>query len=125
MKRLTILLVEDNEDDRFLTMRALKKLPVELEFIIAKSGDEALRNIIDVNDRLPDLVLLDLQLPKISGTTLLATIREKYGNEQLPVVIISSSDNPLDINNCLKLGISGYLPKPLDATSIASLIGCR
>jgi len=122
MAPITILLVEDNEDDRFLTIRALRKLPVQLEIGIAKNGDEALKRVIAEENDLPNLVLLDLQLPKIGGTTLLARIRERYDNSKLPILILTSSDNPADINICLELGICGYLFKPLDAASLASFL---
>lgn len=122
MAPLTILLVEDNEDDRFLTIRALRKLPVELDIRIAKNGDEALKTVLAAENDLPDLMLLDLQLPKIGGTTLLARIREKYDNSKLPILILTSSDNPADINICLELGICGYLSKPLDGTSLESFL---
>ena len=122
MSQTTILLVEDNEDDRFLTMRTLRKLPIEVDISIAKNGDEALKAVMAAENNLPDLMLLDLQLPKIGGTTLLAKIREKYDNKKLPILVLTSSDNPADINICLQLGISGYLSKPLDATSLKSFL---
>lgn len=122
MEPITILLVEDNEDDRYLTIRALRKLPVNLEISIAKNGEEALKTVMSSENSLPDLMLLDLQLPKIGGTTLLERIREKYDNNKLPTLILTSSDNPADINICLELGICGYLYKPLNATSLESFL---
>lgn len=122
MATIKVFLVEDNEDDRFLTIRTLRKLPVEFDISIAKNGDEALKMILAAESELPDLMLLDLQLPKIGGITLLSRIREKYDNNQLPIVILTSSDNPADINICLQQGICGYLSKPLDATSLGSFL---
>jgi CheY-like chemotaxis protein len=123
MAALVIFLVEDNEDDRFLTIRTLKKLPLELEITIAKNGDEALKALLVEGKKLPDLVLLDLQLPKLGGTALLTRLRNRYDNSQLPVVVLTSSDNPADINTCLELGICGYLSKPLDPLSLGSFLG--
>lgn len=117
MSAISILLVEDNEDDRFLTTRLLRKLPFELELEIAKNGDEAVRRLLgdDAGSKaLPSLMILDLQLPKIGGIALLTRIREKYSASELPVIILSSSDNPGDIALCREIGINGYLSKPLN-----------
>ena len=122
MNELTLLLVEDNDDDRFLTMRILKKLPLALQIEVAKNGDEALQRLLDEKNAAPAVVLLDLQLPKIGGIPLLAKLRERFSSAALPVIILSSSDNPTDINLCRELGISGYLSKPLDPLVIVSLL---
>jgi CheY-like chemotaxis protein len=120
--RLNILLVEDNEDDRFLALRLLRKLPLEMEIAVAKNGDEALHLLLGEDAAIPDIVLLDLQLPKIGGVQLLSRLREKYGAKELPVIVLSSSDNPGDIRLCGELGISGYLFKPLNPAPLLSLI---
>lgn len=117
MAHLFILLIEDNADDCFLTSRVLKKLPVAVDIEISKNGDEALQRIlgnIAAKEELPSLILLDLQLPKMDGIKFLGRIRERYNEKELPVIILSSSDNPLDIALCRELGISGYLAKPLE-----------
>lgn len=121
MGTLSILLVEDNADDCFLTTRVLKKLPVEVVIEVAKNGDEALQRILGgaaKPEALPSLVLLDLQLPKIDGIKFLGRIRERYSEKELPVIVLSSSDNPLDIAVCRELGISGYLGKPLELSPL-------
>lgn len=118
MSEIRLLLVEDNDDDRFLTMRILKKLPLALQVEIAKNGDEALQKLLAEAAELPSLVLLDLQLPKIGGINLLARLRERFSTRQLPVIILSSSDNPGDIKLCRELGVSGYLSKPLDPVAL-------
>lgn len=116
MRNFSILLVEDNEDDRFLTTRMIRKLPFELQLDVSKNGDDALKQILHETGipALPSLILLDLQLPKISGIKFLTKIREKYNEKELPVLILSSSDNPGDIAICRELGINGYLSKPLE-----------
>jgi len=118
MRELSILLVEDNEDDRFLTTRAIRKLPFPVNIEIARNGDEALMRIVAATKNpatdLPDVVLLDLQMPKIGGINLLAKIRELFDSSALAVIILSSSDNPSDIAQCTELGICAYLPKPID-----------
>lgn len=122
MSEMTLLLVEDNDDDRFLTIRTLKKLPHEVRTEIARNGDEALQRLFGEGSSIPSLILLDLQLPKIGGTTFLAKVRERFPNRDLPVIILSSSDNPLDIKLCRELGISGYLSKPLDLAALQELL---
>jgi len=125
MRQISILLVEDNEDDRFLTIRIIKKLPFEVKLEIAKNGAEGLRRIfgngIEKQD-LPSLILLDLQLPKIDGIKLLERVRDRYNEGELPVIILSSSDNPGDIALCRELGITGYLEKPLELSHLQPLL---
>jgi two-component system response regulator len=118
MKELSVLLVEDNEDDRFLTIRALRKLPYNISVEIARNGDEALKMLQLAGKEsppdLPSFVLLDLQMPKVGGLHLLGCLREEFKPDELPVIILSSSDNPADLVACQEMGISGYLSKPLD-----------
>ena len=118
MTERTLLLVEDNDDDRFLALRILKRLPFALQIEIAKNGDEALQRLLAKNSTPPAIVLLDLQLPKIGGISLLARVRARFSPSDLPVIILSSSDNPGDYKLCQELGISGYLAKPLDQAAL-------
>jgi CheY-like chemotaxis protein len=121
MSELSILLVEDNDDDRFLTTRMIRKLPFALKIETSKNGDEALKRIMlheFQGQELPALILLDLQLPKIGGIEFLTSIRQKYNEKELPVIILSSSDNRGDIDLCRELGINGYLIKPLESAHL-------
>ena len=122
MNELTVLIVEDNEDDRFLTIRMIRKLPFSIGIEISRNGDEALRRILGAPGEepgpLPSFLLLDLQLPKVGGIKILEKIREAADQKHLPVFILSSSGSPLDLAACSKLGISGYLPKPLDSSQL-------
>ena len=125
MRQISILLVEDNEDDRFLTKRIINKLPFEVKLEVLKNGDEGLRRILGgcvKKQDLPSLILLDLQLPKIDGIKLLVKIRDRYNEEELPVLILSSSDNPGDIALCRELGITDYLEKPLELSHLQPLL---
>lgn len=122
MSEITILLVEDNDDDRFLSTRLIKKLPFSLRIETAKNGEEAMLKILGEASALPSLVLLDLQLPKVSGIALLSSIRKRYSLSELPVVVLSSSDNPGDMKLCNEMGINGYLSKPLDPSELERLV---
>jgi len=125
MRTLSIFIVEDNADDLFLTTRMIRKLPYELKIEVAKNGDDALKRIMTdeaARHELPALILLDLQLPKIDGIKFLTSIRQRYSEKELPVIILSSSDNRGDIDLCRELGISGYLNKPLELSHLHLII---
>ncbi|WP_298434202.1 response regulator [Geobacter sp.] len=125
MTELNVLLVEDNDDDRFLATRAMKKLsrPVRLE--IARDGAEALRRLVGDGTtpapQLPALVILDLQLPRLNGSDVLARLRHNPATRELPVVIASSSDNPDELDRCRELGAASFIVKPLDAAKLEAL----
>ncbi|AJE03870.1 response regulator [Geobacter pickeringii] len=126
MTELNVLLVEDNDDDRFLASRAMKKLsrPVRLE--IARDGAEALRRLQGSCDapapELPALVILDLQLPRVDGMEVLQQLRQDPATKTVPVVIASSSDHPTDLDRCRQLGVAGFIMKPLDVAPLEEII---
>ena len=123
MKGITLLLVEDNEDDRFLTLRALRRVPLVKQTLAAADGVEALAILAgSANGEQPDLVLLDLQLPKLSGQEVLDRLRSSPETSQVPVAILTASDNPLDLDQCLAMGANAYLVKPLDVTQLEEVI---
>lgn len=116
-----ILLVEDNPDDEALTIRAFQKNNIRNEIIVAHDGAEALdflfakgtyagRNASD----LPQVVLLDLKLPKVDGLEVLKSIRTDQRTAFLPVVILTSSKEQQDIINGYRLGCNSYVRKPVD-----------
>ncbi|MEI6608949.1 MAG: response regulator [Deltaproteobacteria bacterium] len=121
MNSKSILLVEDNPDDVELTIRAFKQNGISNKVVVAKDGVEALDYLLgegmyerrDVKD-LPIIVLLDLKLPKISGMEVLKTIRQNESTKFLPVVILTSSTQEIDLVNGYKLGANSYVRKPVD-----------
>ncbi len=116
-----ILLVEDNPDDELLTLRALKKSKIANEVIVTRDGVEALdyffrRGAYADRDpeALPELVLLDLKLPKMDGLEVLKQLRANEETKLLPVVMLTSSDEERDIVESYNLGANSYICKPVD-----------
>ena len=121
MIQKTILLVEDNPDDVDLTLRALKKNNILNEIVIARDGAEALdylfgRGAYSSRDlsEFPEVILLDLKLPKVDGLEVLQKIRSNEKTKLLPVVILTSSKEEKDLINGYSLGCNSYIRKPVD-----------
>ncbi|MEZ0324653.1 MAG: response regulator [Fimbriimonas sp.] len=111
----TILLVEDNSDDEQLTLRAMRQSEVPNIIRVARDGAEALDHLYGPNaTRLPDLILLDLKLPKVSGLEVLQKIRSEAKTRSLPVVVLTSSDEERDIIESYNIGANSYIRKPVD-----------
>jgi CheY-like chemotaxis protein len=114
-----LLLVEDNEDDVFLMKRALKGSRVVNPLFVVEDGQEAVDYLGGAGkfaDRdqypLPAVVFLDLKLPFISGHDVLAWIRRQRELESLVVIVLTSSNEPSDLNRCYALGANSYVVKP-------------
>jgi two-component system response regulator len=124
-----ILLVEDNPDDVELTLRAFKKNNISNNIIVAKDGVEALDYLFgkgiyagrDVKD-MPIVTLLDLKLPKIDGMEVLKTIRQNDLTKLLPVIILTSSAQEIDLVNGYKMGANSYVRKPVDFNKFVEAI---
>jgi two-component system, response regulator len=108
-----ILLVEDNSDDEELTLRALKKAQVPNQVMVARDGAEAVDFLV-TKDVQPQVVLLDLNLPKLDGLEVLRRIRANEPTKHLPVVILTSSKEDTDIARSYQLGANSYVRKPVD-----------
>ncbi|HAH22199.1 MAG TPA: two-component system response regulator [Prolixibacteraceae bacterium] len=124
-----ILLVEDNPDDELLTLLAIKDNNIVNEVIIAHDGEEALDYLFgtgkyidrDIN-AMPQVVLLDLKLPKVDGLEVLQQIRSHPLTQLLPVVILTSSKEETDIINSYQLGANSYIRKPVDFEQFSEAI---
>jgi CheY-like chemotaxis protein len=112
MNDKTILLVEDSSDDEALTLRALKKNNICNEVIVAHDGAEALNYLRGKGNGLPDLVLLDLKLPKANALEVLRHVRTEPRTRLLPVVILTTSGKKQDVINGYHLGVNSYIRKP-------------
>jgi two-component system response regulator len=121
MKHKTILLVEDNPDDEELTLLALKESNILNEVVVARDGAEALDYLFGAgkfagrdSPILPQLVLLDLKLPKVSGLEVLERMRAHPSLQLIPVVVLTSSSEEDDIVNSYRLGANSYVRKPVE-----------
>lgn len=121
MKAKIILLVEDNPDDETLTIRAFRKNNITNEVVVARDGVEALDYLFgagkyegrDTSD-LPQVVLLDLKLPKMDGLEVLRRIRADDRTRYQPVVILTSSKEDQDLISGYRLGANSYVRKPVN-----------
>jgi CheY-like chemotaxis protein len=117
MKEKVVLLVEDNPDDVELTLRAFKKHNLFNQVVIANDGVEALEYLFGKEGEepeLPQLVLLDLNLPRIDGLEVLRQIRNNERTKLLPVVILTSSNEVRDLDRSYTLHANSYIRKPVD-----------
>ncbi|HMF60966.1 MAG TPA: response regulator [Vicinamibacterales bacterium] len=114
MNHSFIALVEDNADDEALTMRALKKHSIANEIVVLRDGVEALEYLLAPDRPLPQLVLLDLNLPRINGLEVLQRLREEPRTKLLPIVILTSSNEERDLIEGYRLGVNSYVRKPVD-----------
>lgn len=121
MKGKQILLIEDNPDDAKLTLRALAKSRVANEVVVAHDGVEAMEYLQCLGkfsgrnpDMLPQLILLDLKMPKMDGLEFLQRIRSDEKTRLLPVVVLTTSSEDRDRIESYKLGANSYVRKPVD-----------
>jgi two-component system response regulator len=121
MSQPIILLVEDNADDELLTVRAFKKSNIANEVVVVRDGVEALDWLLCTGDHagrdasiVPQLILLDLKLPRLDGLEVLRRIRADGRTALLPVVMMTSSQQEEDVIRSYELGANSYLRKPVD-----------
>jgi two-component system, response regulator len=118
-----ILLVEDNPKDEELTLRALQKHNLQAGVVVMRDGVEALDYLLPAHGNaappLPQLVLLDLKLPKVDGLEVLRRLRGHERTRLLPVVILTSSAEQEDILEGYRLGTNSYVRKPVDFAEFA------
>ncbi len=107
---LKILLVEDNKIEIIKLKRSISKELQNYVITIAGNGNEALSCI---EEEVPDLILLDLNMPDMNGKEFLTIIKQKEDLRHIPVIILTTSNNSVDISDCYALGIAGYILKPL------------
>lgn len=125
MHNLSLLLVEDNADDEWLALRALKKLGIERP-AVARDGSSAISLLSGNGGQgeayLPDLVLLDLKLPKMDGIEVLRRMRDDPVTSAINVVLLTSSEDPKVFDTCRSMGVLACLQKPLSANSLLPIL---
>ncbi len=127
MNEFPILLVEDHPDDAFLTLHALSKLDIS-NVMVKKNGVSAfnhLRQALEgdrTGSHLPRVLLVDINLPRLNGIDFIRILRRTEHLANLPVVVLTSSSRERDRNECLELGITAYLNKPLDHIAFAHVM---
>jgi CheY-like chemotaxis protein len=111
-KSLNILLIEDDAIEVMKFNRVLSTLNVKHKIVEANNGEEAL-TILKVKEVIPDIIILDLNMPKINGIEFLSILKADEYLKFIPAIILTTSNNRKDILECYRIGIAGYLLKPL------------
>jgi len=121
---VTLLVVDDNADHRFLTKRALRPLVKagRLRVLVAEDGEEALER---VRDDAPAIMLLDIKMPRLDGFAVLDALRRSGHLNHMRVIMLSSSENEVDIERARKAGAHGYVIKAMDAAAFAAAVSER
>ena len=121
--QIRILLVEDNLEDVAVTKRVLKHNKLDRRLVIATSGKVALDALQNkTKEDLPQLILLDINLPDISGIDLLTHIKKDKSLDTIPVVILTGSNEDQDIQKSYDLGASSYLVKPISNDALMLVV---
>jgi CheY-like chemotaxis protein len=125
----TVLVAEDNEVDKLLFRRACTKVTMPATFHFVADGVDAIAYLKGENayaDRrlhpLPDLMVLDIQMPRLNGFDVLEWLRQQPGLKRLPVTVLSSSDMSVDVNRAYDLGVNAYLVKPSDSADMPLIL---
>lgn len=111
-KSLNILLIEDDAIEVMKFNRVLSTLDLKHKIVEANNGEEAL-SILKEKEIIPDIIVLDLNMPKINGIEFLSILKADEYLKYIPAIILTTSNNRKDILECYKIGIAGYLLKPL------------
>lgn len=117
---LEILLIEDNDQDAELSMRALREYNMGNKIIRLIDGQEAMDYFFSPKSKeneIPRLILLDIKLPGINGLEVLKSLKSHDATRQIPVVILTSSTEEKDIQTCYHLGVNSYISKPVEFDS--------
>lgn len=123
-----ILLVEDSENDVTLTLEALGEAKIGDDVVVVRDGQEALDYLFrtgayaDETRALPDVVLLDLKLPRVNGLEVLAKVKADARLKQIPVVMLTSSEEDADLERSYGLGVNAYVVKPTSFTDFSAMV---
>ncbi len=121
MKALRVLLIEDDAIEVMKLNRVVSALQLEHQIIEANNGEQALQLLKETSE-LPDIILLDLNMPKMSGLEFLSILKVDDNLKHIPTIILTTSGNNKDLLECYRIGISGYVLKPLKYEDYVSKI---
>lgn len=124
-----ILLVEDDPNDAELTLRALNKHNLANKVFVVKDGEEALEFIFATGRYVtrditvpPKVIFLDLKLPKVNGIEVLKKVKADERTKYIPIVVVTSSKEPRDMQECYALGVNSYIQKPIEFENFVTAI---
>ena len=109
---MDVLFIEDDAIETMKLQRTVSKLQLKHNIVEAKNGEQALE-ILKASSKLPDIILLDLNMPRMSGIEFLKILKGDANYKYLPTIILTTSENRADLLECYKVGIPGYVIKPL------------
>jgi CheY-like chemotaxis protein len=124
-KSVRVLVIEDNADDRELLLRQLRKAGMDSHVKFISDGKEAFDFLTGPSGPAPDslvAILLDLKLPSMSGLELLRSLRAREDFHAVPVTVMTSSNDPNDLEECRRLKVSNYVSKPVTFTSFSKAV---
>lgn len=129
MEEKSILIIEDNKDDEALILRAFKKNNINTNIFVTRDGSQALDwlfcegEFLERNKKvLPELILLDLKLPKINGLEVLKKIKDNSHTKFIPTVVLTTSNEESDITESYKLNANSYIRKPVDFNEFINVV---
>lgn len=128
-EKYTVLLVEDDANDVLFMQRAFQRANSQISLMIIKDGDAAVEYLMgegDFHDRdrypIPALILLDLKLPRRSGMEVLRWVRQQSVLRRIPIVVLTSSRERIDIDDAYDLGVNSYLVKPVNFETLSNMV---
>lgn len=119
-RAITVLIIDDDEDDRFFMEQAFKTDSPATQLYLAPGGQQAL-DLLNLTRPLPDVVLLDLNMPGLSGFEVLKQLKQSTHYQQIPVVILTTSDAPADQAQCRQLGAAEFITKPTTYNGLSAI----
>lgn len=128
MDKMKILLVDDNEADVLLIEESCKNLPNPVTINSVFDGEQAI-NYVKMKDssglgNLPDIILLDINMPKVNGLEVLKFIKQESALAKIPVIMLSTSNSGNDVNDCYSFGANSYVVKPIDLNLFNEMLKC-
>lgn len=117
----TVLFVDDDEDDIFIVQEIIKTSSIDAACIFLKNGREVLSHLRNGN-HLPDLIVMDLHMPKMDGYSCLGHLKSDDNFKEIPVIIYSTSSSPVEAASCAALGATSFITKPARVSSIEHII---